>query len=285
MNTHFISDDESFISDDDNFIISDDDNFIISDDDNFIISDDDNFIISDDDTLNYEDELYNYINYNLISGYDTVYYTDAANKKNIIFYVKIETEKIETEKIETEKIETENTIFIKLEGRGNYNISIYRVDKVNNFIGDLMNKFFKPHMDKINNYLLSCINIETIKDGIYFNKMLEHKKITKQNNQKSFMPSTFEQMCILLGLEIRTYSNIECKNKIITENNLVNTSHKMINLYKLVFRNIFGNKYSHMVNYKIIKDSENIILVIFEFQDSYYILHYIISFCPNLCKL
>ena len=50
-------------------------------------------------------------------------------------------------------------------------------------------------------------------------------------------------MCILLGLEIRTYSNIDCR-------------------------------YSDMINYKIIKDDGNFILTIFEFKNSYYIIDY-----------
>ena len=87
-------------------------------------------------------------------------------------------------------------------------------------------------------------------------------------------------MCMLLGLEIRTYNNIDCKydNKIVIKNNKVlDISYKSINLYKLMFNIIFSHEYSDMVNYKIIKDDGNFILVIFEFIDSYYIIDYSMS--------
>jgi hypothetical protein len=51
-------------------------------------------------------------------------------------------------------------------------------------------------------------------------------------------------------------------------------SGKSINLYKLMFDEIFSHKYSDMINYKIIKDDGNFILVIFEFIDSYFIMDY-----------
>jgi hypothetical protein len=85
---------------------------------------------------------------------------------------------------------------------------------------------------------------------------------------------------MLLGLEIRTYNNIDCKydNKIVIKNNKVlDISYKSINLYKLMFNIIFSHEYSDMVNYKIIKDDGNFILVIFEFIDSYYIIDYSMS--------
>ena len=66
-------------------------------------------------------------------------------------------------------------------------------------------------------------------------------------------------MCILLGLEIRTYSNMKCnnENKLVIENNSVlDTS------YKFMFYNIFCHKYSDMINYKIIKDNGNFMTVI-----------------------
>jgi hypothetical protein len=44
-----------------------------------------------------------------------------------------------------------------------------------------------------------------------------------------------------------------------------------------MFNIIFSHKYSDMVNYKIIKDDGNFILVIFEFIDSYYIIDYSMS--------
>ena len=114
-----------------------------------------------------------------------------------------------------------------------------------------------------------------------FNSVFEYEKIQKQNNQnKAFIPENFEKMCMLLELEIRTYNNIDCKydNKIDIKNNKVlDLSYKSINLYKLMFNIIFSHKYSDMVNYKIIKDNGNSILVIFEFIDSYYIIDYSMS--------
>lgn len=233
-------------------------------------NDNDNFISDDNIIDEYENELYKYINYSVGFGYDKVYYTDASNHKNTIFSL----ENIKLNKIE----KAEKTIFIKLAGYGDYQISIHKVDKPNNFIVELMNNFFEPHMNKINNYLLKNTHLELVKNGICFNINFEYEKIKKQNKQnKSFIPKTFEQMCMLLGLEIRTYSNIDCKyeNKIVIENNLVlDISYKQINLYKLMFQFIFGNKYSDMVNYKIIKDDGNFILGIFEFHNSYYIIDY-----------
>ena len=230
-------------------------------------NDNDNFISDDNIIDKYENELYNYINYSVEFGYDKIYYTDSSNHKNSIFSL---------ENINENKIE--KTIFIKLAGCGDYQLSIHKVDKPNNFIGELMSKFFEPHMNKINIYLLNNIHLELVKNGIYFNVNFEYEKIKKQKNQnKSFIPKTFEQMCMLLGLEIRTYSNMDCKyeNKIVIENNIVlDISYKQINLYKLMFRVIFGHKYSNMVNYKIIKDNGNFILAIFEFHNSYYIIDY-----------
>lgn len=48
-----------------------------------------------------------------------------------------------------------------------YQLSIHKVDKPNNFIGELMSKFFEPHMNKINIYLLNNIHLELVKNGIY----------------------------------------------------------------------------------------------------------------------
>ena len=65
-------------------------------------------------------------------------------------------------------------------------------------------------------------------------------------------------MCMLLGLEIRTYNDVDCKydNRIgIKNNKVLDISYKSINLYKLMFNIIFSHKYSDMVNYKIIKDN------------------------------
>jgi hypothetical protein len=234
-------------------------------------SDNDNFISDDNIIRKYKKELYTYINYSDEFGYDTIYYTDASsNHKNSIFSL----ENIKQNKIE----KTGKTIFIKLEGYGDYQISIHKVHKPNNFIGELMNNFFKAHMDNINNYLLGNIHLESVKNGIYFNRNFEHEKIKKQNKQnKLFIPKNFKQMCMLLGLEIRTYTNMDCnyENKIVIKNNLVvDMSYKQINLYKLMFCVIFGDKYSNMINYKIIKDDGNFILTIFEFCDSYYIIDY-----------
>jgi hypothetical protein len=233
-------------------------------------SDNDNFISDDNIIDEYINELYNYINYSDSFGYDKVYYTDASNHNNSIFSL----ENIKKNKIE----KTEKTIFIKLAGYGDYQLSIHKVDKPNNFIGELMNNFFESHINKINQYLLRNIHSELVKNGICFNIKFEYEKIKKQNNQnKSFIPKTFKQMCILLGLEIRTYSNVDCKyeNKIVIENNLVlDISYEQINLYKLMFQFIFGYKYFDIINYKIIKDDGNFILAIFEFHDSYYIIYY-----------
>lgn len=236
-------------------------------------SNNDNFISDDNVIDEYKNELYNYINYSIEFGHTSVYYTDAYNHKNTIFSL----ENIKQNK----KEKTEKTIFIKLEGYGDYQLSIYKVDKPNNFIGELMNKFFKPHINIINNYLLRNIQSKLLKNGICFDINFEYEKIKKQNNQnKLFIPKTFRQMCILLGLEIRTYSNIDCKyeHKIVIENNLVlDVSYEQINLYKLMFQFIFGHKYVDMINYKIIKDNGNFTLVIFEFHNSYYIIDYMTS--------
>jgi len=232
---------------------------------------DDNIFISDDDILNgYSDKLYDYITYTDGLGYDVVYYTDASNHKNNIFNL----ENIKQDK--TEK--TEKTIFIKLAGFGDYQLSIHKVNKENLFISSLMNKFYEPHMSNINKYFLNNTCLEFAKNGIHFDRIFEYEKIKKLNNQnKSFTPQTFEQMCILLGLEIRIYSNIKCnyEDKLVIENNSVlDTSYKQINLYKFIFYNIFCHKYSDMINYKIIKDDGNFMVVIFEFYDSYFIIDY-----------
>ena len=231
---------------------------------------DDNSISDDNIIDEYINKLYNYISYSTDIGYNTVYYTDSSNHKNNIYRLE-----------NIKHNQTEKTLFIKLAGYGDYQISIHKVDKPNNFIRELMGNFFKPHMDRINIYLLRNTLLELDKNGIYFNRIVEYEKINKQNNQnKSFIPKTFEQMCILLGLEIRTYSNIDCKyeNKIvITDNIVLDISYKPINLYKLMCNIIFNYKYSDMINYKIIKHDGNFILVIFEFHNSYYIIDYSMS--------
>jgi hypothetical protein len=207
---------------------------------------------------------------NTICCANKVYYTDASNNANNVYRL----ENIKQNK--TEKIE--KTLFIKLEGYGDYQISIHKVEKPNNFIGELMCNFFKPHMDQINNYLLEKIHFEFNKNGTYFNRIVEYEKIQKQNHQnKTFKPQNFKQMCILLGLEIRTYINIDCNNvnKILIENNTVfDMSYNPINIYKLMFNIIFHHKYTDIINFKIIKDNGNFILVIFEFIDNYYIIDY-----------
>ena len=89
---------------------------------------DDNFISDDNIIDEHINELYNYISYSNDVGYNTVYYTDASNHKNNIYNL--------------ENIihnQTEKTLFIKLAGYGDYQISIYNVNKPNNFIGELMN--------------------------------------------------------------------------------------------------------------------------------------------------
>lgn len=227
----------------------------------------DNFISDDDIMYEYENELYGLIDCINEDSHNPNYYTDTSNHKNNVYAL---------ENIKHNK--TEMTLFVKLAGYGDYQISIYKVCKPNNFIEELFGKFFKVHMNKINGYFLQIKHRELVTNGMCFDRVFEYEKIRKQNNQnKTFIPKNFEQMCMLLGLEIKTYSNIDCKyeNKIIIENNLVlDISYKQINLYKLMFQFIFGNKYSDMVNYKIIKDDGNFILSIFEFHDSYYIIDY-----------
>ena len=171
----------------------------------------------------------------------------------------------------------EITLFVKLSGYGDYQLSIYKVCKPNNFIKELFRKFFKVHMNKINSYLLQIKHMELVKSGMYFDRVFEYEKIQKQNQNKAFIPENFEKMCILLGLEIRTYNNIDCKydDKLVIKNNKVlDICYKSINLYKLMFNTIFSHKYSDMVNYKIIKNNGNFVLVIFEFIDSYFIIDY-----------
>lgn len=229
------------------------------------------FIDEDDIICEYKNELYCYMCADLDDlTHNQVYYTDASNHKNNVY-------KLENIKHK----QTEKTFFVKLAGYGDYQISIYKINKPNNFIEELMGKFFKAHMDKINNYLLNIKHAETIKNGICFNRVFEYEKIQKQNNQnKSFVPKTFKQMCKLLGLEIRTYHNSTCNydSKIFMKNDMVlDTSYKSINLYKLMFNVIFNHKYFDMINYKIIEDDGNFILAIFEFADSYYIIDYSMS--------
>lgn len=231
------------------------------------VNSDVNFI-TDDNAHEYEQELYNYMCSDTDDiEYNQVYYTDATNYKNNIYSL---------ENIRRNQVE--ETIFIKLAGHGDYQISIYKVKKPNNFIGELMGKFFKAHENKINNYLLRIIHLESVRNGIYFDRIYEYEKIKKQNNQnKSFIPQRFEQMCILLGLEIRTYSNARCKyeDKIVIVNNIVsNIFYEPINLYKFIHGIIFNHGYSDMINYKIIKDDGNFILAIFEFKNCYYIMDY-----------
>lgn len=230
--------------------------------------DGDNFI--NDDDIMYENELYGLIDCINDVGHNPIYYTDASNHKNNVYI---------SENIKHNK--TEMTLFVKLSGYGDYQISIYKVCKPNNFIEELLCKFFKVHMDKINSYFLRIKHMESVKSGMCFDIVFEYEKIQKQNNQnKAFIPENFEKMCMLLGLEIRTYNNIDCKydNKIVIKNNKVlDISYKSINLYKLMFNIIFSHKYSDMVNYKIIKDDGNFILVIFEFIDSYFIIDYSMS--------
>jgi hypothetical protein len=227
-----------------------------------INNDVDNFINDDDIMFKYQNELYSLIN--CVNGYNLIYYTDASNHKNNVYKL---------ENIKHNK--TETTLFVKLSGYGDYYLSIYKVYKPNNFIEELFCKFFKVHMEKINSYLLQIKHTELVKNGMRFDRVFEYEKIQKQN--KSFIPENFEKMCIMLGLEIKTYSDIDCKydNKVIIKNNKVlDISYKSINLYKLMFNVIFSHKYSDMVNYKIIKNNGNFVLVIFEFIDSYFIIDY-----------
>ena len=91
-------------------------------------NDNDNFISDDNIIDKYENELYNYINYSVEFGYDKIYYTDSSNHKNSIF---------SSENI-NENLRIEKTIFIKLAGYGDYQLSIHKVDKPNNFIGELI---------------------------------------------------------------------------------------------------------------------------------------------------
>jgi hypothetical protein len=231
-----------------------------------INNDGDNFINDDDIMFEYGKELYGLI-YSLNGiGYNPIYYTDASNHKNNVYRL---------ENIKHNK--TEITLFVKLSGYGDYQLSIYKVCKPNNFIEELFSKFFKVHMDKINSYLLQIKHMELVKSGMCFDRVFEYEKIQKQNQNKAFIPENFEKMCMLLGLEIRTYNDVDCKydNKIVIKNNKVlDISYKSINLYKLMFNIIFSHKYSDMVNYKIIKDNGNFSLVIFEFIDSYFIIDY-----------
>jgi len=169
---------------------------------------------------------------------EKVYYTDTYNYKNNFFSL----ENIKLNKNE----KTYKTIFIKLVGYGDYELSIYKINKPNIYITDLMKK-------------------------------IESKQIIKQYNQnKSFIPQTFEKMCELLNIGIEAYLDNECskEQKIVIENNFVfDISYEKINLYKLTFRNIFCHKYLDIVNYKIIGDG-NFSLGVFEFIDSYYIIDY-----------
>ena len=48
-------------------------------------------------------------------------------------------------------------------------------------------------------------------------EVIVDQDLLKRYNYDEFIPENFEKMCMLLGLEIRTYNNIDCKydNKIV----------------------------------------------------------------------
>ena len=122
------------------------------------INNSDIFIDDDNIMYEYENELYSYMCKDLDDvSYNQVYYTDASNHKNNVHRL---------ENIKHNK--TEIKLFVKLAGYGDYQISIYKVCKPNNFIEVLMCKFFKIHMDKINSYLLNIKHMELVKNGICF---------------------------------------------------------------------------------------------------------------------
>jgi hypothetical protein len=171
------------------------------------------------------------------------------------------------------------TIFIKLTGRyGDSSISIYKIDKPNVLIQEIMSKFFIAHINNIINYLIdykyhaACIN------GIPFGTNTEYKKLQLQSKTIKFLfPKNFEEMCKLIGLDIIVYSDINCIfNNIIQDikdNIVFDMLYQKINLYKFIFNKIFNNKYSDMINYKIIENDGNFILTIFEFLNSYYVIY------------
>jgi hypothetical protein len=67
-------------------------------------------------------------------------------------------------------------------------------------------------------YIITNLFYTFLKSGMCVDSVFEYEKIQKHNNQnKAFIPENFEKMCMLLGLEIRTYNNIDCKydNKIV----------------------------------------------------------------------
>jgi hypothetical protein len=209
-----------------------------------------NDIISDNNIIDkYENKLYKYMyNDKCDLKYNKIYYTSSDNYENNIHSLE-----------NTNQNKKEKTLFIKLEGYGDYQISIYKVNKPNNFISKLMNKIFKKQLELES-------ELELKKNKIYFNNVNEYKKIKNQN--KLYVLQNFEKMCTLLKLDIQIYTDINCDKKNKTCLN------KSIDIYELMFEIIFNYKYSDMINYKIIKDDGNFILVIFEFKKSYYIIDY-----------
>jgi hypothetical protein len=174
----------------------------------------------------------------------------------------------------------EKTIFIKLIGYGDYDLTIYKVNKENDFISSLMNHFYKDHMIEVNWQVVRNTRLEFIKNNMHFDANLEYEKIKKNNQHKSFKPQTFKQMCSMLRLRLEIYPDIECNNEcssLFMENDsglVLDISYKQINLYKFIFNKIFCHKYSDMINYKIIHDDGNCRTIIFEFYDSYFIIDY-----------
>jgi hypothetical protein len=133
-------------------------------------------------------------------------------------------------------IELNENIFIKLSGYGDYQISIYNVKKPN----------------------CSCLN-----------------RISENNQNMSFIPKTFEQMCNKLKLVARIYSKRDCENEIIIMNNTFHDIYnEPINIYEYMCKKIFNYEYSDLMNYKIIQNDGNSMIVVFEFLNNFYIIEY-----------
>lgn len=222
-----------------------------------------------------ESELYGHKLYKYLchdkddKRFNLIYHTDANTGKNDVYCL---------DKVKQNGVE--NTLYIKLKGYGDYQISIYKINKSNKFIETLMKKCYHAHINAINSYLCEIKRREFYENNIYFDRVVEYEKIkSKINENKCFVPKNFEQMCLLLNMEIKAFLDIDCEFENTFEINIKNNtvfdvSNNSMNINKLLFNSIFKHKYSDMINFKIIEDDGNFTKAIIEFEDNYFVLDY-----------